>query len=165
MIHTTDKVITHKVGLLNLVEELGNVSRAGQVMGLSRDTFYRYKAAVEEGGVEARVETSRRKPNLKHRIDPAVEDAVVAYAIEQSAPGQVRASNERRKRGPFASPSGVRSIWIGHDLKDFKSRLRALEEKVSAEGLILTEGQVAALEKKRQDDESCGEIETAHPGG
>lgn len=164
MIHTNDKVIKHKVGLLNLAEELGNVSKACQVMGLSRDTFYRYKAAVEEGGVEALVEISRRKPNLKNRIDPAIEDAVVAYAIEQPAHGQVRASNELRKRGIFTSPSGVRGIWIRHDLKDFKSRLRALEEKVAAEGLILTEGQVAALEKKRQDDESCGEIETAHPG-
>ena len=160
MIHTNDKVIKHKVGLLNLAEELGNVSKACQVMGLSRDTFYRYKAAVDEGGVEALVEISRRKPNLKNRIDPAIEDAVVAYAIEQPAHGQVRASNELRKRGTFTSPSGVRGIWIRHDLKDFKSRLRALEEKVAAEGLILTEGQVAALEKKRQDDESCGEIET-----
>ena len=52
MLHTTGKIIKHKVGLLNLAEELGNVSKACQVMGLSRDTFYRYKSAVEEGGVE-----------------------------------------------------------------------------------------------------------------
>ena len=53
MLNTTDKIIKHKTGLLNLAEELGNVSKACQVMGMSRDTFYRYKAAVEEGGVEA----------------------------------------------------------------------------------------------------------------
>ena len=29
---------------------------------------------------------------------------------------------------------------------------------------MLTEAQVQALEKKRYDDEACGEIETAHPG-
>ncbi len=51
MIHTNDKVIKHKVGLLNLAEELGNVSKACKMMGLSRDTFYRYKAANDEGGV------------------------------------------------------------------------------------------------------------------
>ncbi len=28
MIHTNEKVIKHKVGLLNLAEELGNVSKA-----------------------------------------------------------------------------------------------------------------------------------------
>jgi len=63
MLNTTDKIIKHKVGL-NLAEELGNVSKACQVMGLSRDTFYRYKSAVEEGGVEALLERTRRKPNL-----------------------------------------------------------------------------------------------------
>ena len=46
-------VIKHKVGLLNLAAELGNVSRACKVMGFSRDTFYRYQAAVEDGGIEA----------------------------------------------------------------------------------------------------------------
>lgn len=43
MLNTTNKIIKHKVGLLNLAEELGNVSKACKVMGLSRDTFYRYK--------------------------------------------------------------------------------------------------------------------------
>ena len=50
---TNQTIIKHKLGLLNLAEELGNVSKACKVMGLSRDTFYRYKAAVDEGGVEA----------------------------------------------------------------------------------------------------------------
>lgn len=53
MLDTKHKIIKHKTGLLNLAEELGNVSKACQVMGFSRDTFYRYRAAVEEGGVDA----------------------------------------------------------------------------------------------------------------
>ena len=69
MLDTNDKIIKHKVGLLNLAEELGNVSKACKMMGLSRDTFYRYKSAVEEGGVEALFDQNRRKPNLKNRID------------------------------------------------------------------------------------------------
>ena len=51
-------VIKHNAGLLRLAQELGNVSQACKVMGYSRDTFYRYQQAVEEGGVEA----------LKHRL-------------------------------------------------------------------------------------------------
>ena len=46
MLNTTDKIIKHKTGLLNLAEELGNVSKSCQVMGMSRDTFYRYKGTV-----------------------------------------------------------------------------------------------------------------------
>jgi len=164
MYNTNEKIIKHKVGLLNLAEELGNVSKACQVMGLSRDTFYRYKSAVESGGVEALLEKTRRKPNPKNRIDEQTEAAVVAYALEYPAHGQARTSNELRKRGVFVSASGVRCIWLRHQLGNFKDRLRALEAKVAETGMVLTEAQVVALEKKQQEDETCGEIETAHPG-
>jgi len=104
MLHTTDKIIKHKVGLLNLAEELGNVSKACQMMGLSRDTFYRYKDAVESGGVEALFEHTRRKPNLANRVDEATETAVRMSALEYPAYGQTRTSNELRKQGIFVSP-------------------------------------------------------------
>ena len=88
---------------------------------------------------------------------------MIKYATDFPAYGQARTSNELRKLGVFVSPSGVRSIWLCHDLANFKTRLKALEVKVAEEGGILTEAQVQALEKKKLDDEACGEIETAHP--
>ncbi|KTD30586.1 transposase (ISSod13) [Legionella maceachernii] len=53
-----------------------------KVMGLSRDTFYRYKSAVVSGGVEALFDKTRRKPNHKNRVDEAIELEVRDYAIE-----------------------------------------------------------------------------------
>jgi transposase InsO family protein len=164
MLHTNEKIIRHKVGLLNLAEELGNVSKACKVMGLSRDTFYRYKSAVKEGGVAALIDKTRRQPNLKNRVDTETEQAVITYAVDYPAHGQHRTSNELRKQGVFVSGSGVRSIWLRHDLANFKARLIALEAKVAKDGIILTESQVTALERKKDDDIACGEIETAHPG-
>ena len=164
MIHTNQRIIKHKVGLLNLADELGNISKACKTMGVSRDTFYRYRDAVNDGGVDALIDQSRRVPNLKNRVDPVVEQAVLDYAVEDPAHGQARVSNELRKKGIFVSPSGVRSIWLRHDLANFKQRLKALEAKVAEEGIILTESQVRALERKQLDDEACGEIDTAHPG-
>ncbi len=96
-------------------------------MGVSRDTFYRYKQANDEGGIDALFEKNRRKPNIKNRIDSETEQAVAAYAIEFPAHGQLRTSNELRKKGVFISPSGVRCIWLRHDLHNFKLRLKALE--------------------------------------
>jgi transposase InsO family protein len=157
-------IIKHKLGLLNLAQELGNVSRACKLMGFSRDTFYRYQAAKEQGGVEALLDKNRNKPNLKNRVDPSIEEAVVAFATDHPACGQVRVSNELRKLGTFVSPSGVRSIWLRHNLHNFKLRLRALEKLSADQGIVLTEAQVQALERKKDDDLAHGEIETAHPG-
>lgn len=164
MLHSNNPIIKHKTGLLNLAEELSNVSRACKVMGVSRDTFYRYRDLVDDGGVDALIEKSRRSPNLKNRVEEAVEQAVMDYAIEFPAHGQHRTSNELRKKGVFVSGSGVRSIWLRHDLENFKKRLKALEAKVARDGIQLTDEQIAALERKKHDDEACGEIETAHPG-
>jgi len=157
-------LIKHKTGLLNLAAELGNISKACRIMGFSRDTFYRYQAARNAGGIEALFEQNRRKPNLKNRVDEATEQAARDFALEFPACGQVRASNELRKRGVFVSPSGVRSIWLRHNLASMKQRLSALEKKSVEEGIVLTEAQVQALERKKQDDEVYGEIETHHPG-
>ena len=164
MINSTEKVISHKVGLLNLAEELHNVSQACKMMGYSRDTFYRYKEAVEEGGVEALLERTRRKPNLRNRVDPLIEEAVLKHALDEPAHGQTRASNELRKAGIFVSPSGVRSIWLRHDLACFKDRLKALEKHVAATGAVLTESQLQAIERKQEEKQAHGEIETEHPG-
>ena len=164
MLHTNNPVIKHKVSLINLAEELGNITQACKVMGVSRDTFYRYQEAAQDGGVEALINQNRRVPNVKNRVDEAIELAVTDYAVEYPAHGQTRASNELRKNGIFVSPSGVRSIWLRHNLANFKNRLKALEAKMSSEPIILSEQQVQALERKKLDDEACGEIETAHPG-
>lgn len=157
-------LVKHKLGLLNLAQELGNVSQACKIMGVSRDTFYRYQDAKATGGVEALLHQDRHRPNLKNRIEESIEQVVVDYAIEQPAHGQVRVSNELRKRGVFVSPSGVRCVWLRHALANFKQRLLALEKHVAHTGAVLTEAQVVALERKREDDTACGEIETAHPG-
>lgn len=164
MNYSSERIIKNKVGLLNLAEELGNISKACRVMGFSRETFYRYHRARDEGGIEALLDKNRRKPNFKNRVDESIELEVRKIAIEFPAFGQVRASNELRRKGIFVSPSGVRSVWLRHNLSCLKDRLSLLEKLVAEEGVLLTESQLSALEKKKEDDLVDGEIDTAHPG-
>ena len=122
------------------------------------------KGLCENGGEEALREISRKKPVIKNRVPEHVERAVIDIAIENPALGQLRASQELLQRGIIVSSRGVRSIWLRNDLESIKKRLKALEVRSAQEGILLTESQIAALEKAKSQREAHGEIETHHPG-
>ena len=162
---TEQKLIKKKLSLLELGDFLKNISQACKINGCSRQHFYDIKKTYEEEGLDGLKEKSRRKPCIKNRVAPEIEEAVINMAFEFPAYGQVRVANELRKQGILVSSGGVRSIWLRNDLSTIKRRLKALEEKSAKEGIVYTEEQLRALELyKKEQDTSADEIETEHPG-
>lgn len=85
-------------------------------------------------------------------------------ALEHPAWGQLRAANALAQRGMPISAAGVRGVWERNHLDNLNKRVRALEAKVAQESHILTEAQLAALEKAKGEKEAHGEFESACPG-
>lgn len=119
-------LVQAKVEVLKLAESLGNASQACRTKGISRDTFYRWKALYERGGEEALKEASRTKPNLKNRLPEEIEQAVLRMARSQPRFGQQRVARELGIQGVKVSPQGVRAVWLRRGLQTKKLRLMAL---------------------------------------
>lgn len=105
-----------------------------------------------------------RKPIIKNRVSDLVEQAVINYAIEYPAHGQLRASIGLKQQGTIISSSGVRSVWLRNDLENFQKRLKALQARIDQDGIIPTEDQISALKQVKKEKEAHGEIETYYPG-
>ncbi|MDR0382857.1 MAG: helix-turn-helix domain-containing protein, partial [Spirochaetaceae bacterium] len=158
------KIIKTKAGILEPARQSGNVSQARKATGHSRDSFYRFKTLYETGGEVALAETGGKKPNEKNRVEPEAEQAAADFAYERPAYGQLRASNELKKRGIPVSPGEVRGVRLRRDPAAFKGRLRALEAKTARENLMLDESRLAALERAKEEKEARGETGTEHTG-
>lgn len=159
-----------KLSLLQLAEELGNVSKACRIMGYHRDTFYEVQKAFKVGGVAALVE-ERRGPKNPHpnRVPEAVETQILELCLKQPTYGSQRIANELRLQGVDVSPSGVRGVWLRHDLATRHQRLLRLEAEAREQTHILTDEQIRLLGAPfaRIPDASCrGQRarRTAQPG-
>ncbi len=137
-----------KLSLLQLAEEIGNVSKACQIMGYHRDTFYEVRRAFQVGGVAALVE-QKRGPRGPHpnRVAPEIEERILALCLEHPTYGAQRIANKLRLQNVNVSPSGVRGVWLRHELTTHYQRLLRLEAHAQDETLALSDEQIRLLER------------------
>lgn len=154
-----------KLSLLSLAQELGNVSKACKLMGYHRDTFYEIRRAFQVGGVAALVEEKKRGPRNPHpnRVAPEIEERILRFALDFPTAGAARVANELRLEGVDVSPTGVRGVWLRHDLETRTKRLLRLEREAQQETFVLTEQQIALLERHSADFR-CRHVESTRPG-
>ncbi len=153
-----------KLSLLQLAEELGNVSKACRVMGYHRNSFYEIRRAFQTGGVDALVE-QKRGPRTPHpnRVAPEIEERILQYALTFPTHGAQRVSNELRLQGIQVSPTGVRDVWLRHDIESRHKRLLRLEHHARDTTFQLSPRQIELLEK-HSTEFRCRHGEAEKPG-
>jgi transposase InsO family protein len=153
-----------KLSLLALAEELGNVSKACQLMGYHRDSFYEIRRASQVGGTQSLLE-QKRGPRGPHpsRVSAEIENEILGYSLQHPTRGQQRVANDLRLAGHQVSPGGVRNVWLRHDLGSRHKRLLRLEASVQHETLVLTEEQMRLLER-HSVDYRLRHVESSRPG-
>ncbi|MGS0679895.1 helix-turn-helix domain-containing protein [Shewanella sp. 125m-7] len=128
--------IRSKLALLQLATELGSISKACEIMGYSRDSYYRFKKQYEAVGERGLKNLSRKKPAIKNRMSQEVEEQVIEIALDYPNYGQAKVAELLTARGCCISASGVRTIWLRHNLETKKNRLLALHTKLKQDQLL-----------------------------
>lgn len=145
---TEEKVARRKLSLLELAQDLGNVSKACKVMGYSRQQFYEIRRNYQTYGAQGLIDQlpGARGPH-PNRVSEDVEQAVLAYCLTAPTHGCLRVAQELALQGITVSAMGIRGVWSRHDLMTKHERLLRLEQAARGKQLELTEPQVRALER------------------
>jgi len=153
-----------KLSLLQLAEELGNVSKACKIMGYHRDTFYEVRRAFQVGGVSGLVE-QKRGPRSPHpnRVPADVEKRILDYSLQFPTQGPQRVANQLRLENVVVSAGGVRGVWLRHDIETRHKRLLRLERHARETTFVLTEQQIRLLERHSSEFRTR-HVEASRPG-
>lgn len=145
---TEEKVARRKLSLLDLAQELRNVSRACKVMGYSRQQFYEIRRNYQTYGAAGLLD---KLPGCKgphpNRVAPEIEETILDYSLAQPTHGPLRVAQELALRGVTVSSGGVRGVWSRHNLLSRHDRLLRLERVQREAALELSEEQVRLLER------------------
>lgn len=125
-----DLEIQKKIDAIELADTLGNVAEAARISGCSRETIYKNRRLLKEKGPEALKRTFKPNKHHKNRTNKNIEDAVVAFSLENPHLGQVQVSTQLKSTlGIELSPSGVRNIWLRANMNN--SALRVQKAKTT----------------------------------
>jgi len=146
--NVTKKAARRKLSLLELAQELENVSKACTIMGYSRQQFYEIKRNFQMYGAEGLLD---RLPGCRgahpNRVSEETEQAILDYSLAHPTHGCLRVAQQLNLQGIEVSSGGVRGVWNRHKILTRHQRLLRLEEHHREKKIELTDEQVILLER------------------
>ncbi len=120
-----DLDVQKKLEVLELADKLGNVSEAARLSGVSRDTIYRHRKLIKEGGLQSLKRQVRDDHYHQNRTDREIANTVIEFSLDNPHLGQVQVSNQLRKHYRIElSASGVRNVWLRENMQTCALRLQ-----------------------------------------
>ena len=142
------KAARRKLNLLELANDLGNVSEACRRIGYSREQFYEIRRNYQTFGSEGLLDKARGPKNPHpNRASEEQEQAVLNYCLEYPVHGALKVSQQLILRGVHIGVGAIRGIWQRHNILLKHQRLLRLEQHYKANNIALTENHVKLLEK------------------
>jgi len=142
------KAARRKMNMLELAEELGNVSKACKIMGYSRQQFYEIRRNYQTYGAKGLLDKlpGTREPH-PNRVSKEIEQAILDYSLKNPTYGCVRVSQQLSLVNIQVSSGGVRGVWQRHNLDTKYQRLLRLEMQQREKKLELSDEQIRLLER------------------
>ena len=158
-----EKLARHRLSVLELAVQLGNVSEACRRRGMHKSQFYEWKRRFQTHGLEG----LKDLPPI-HRSHPMTTPAgvvkrVVALSLEHPAWGCTRLSDYLKLDGVSVSSPTVQKILIKHGMASRYDRWLKLEEQRGGGAIELTGEQVAFIEKQNPAFRER-RVESSRPG-
>lgn len=160
-----DRLINAKINILQLAQELGNISKACKKAGIARSSFYEIKKAFEQFGREGLEPKPRRVPQMPNAYAEDLVQKILAKTRECPSYSYTRIANELQLTGVAVSGPGVRKVWERHGLSKRLARFLWLEKEVAEGRGTLTEPALKALARwKRLQQATDQHVKAAFPG-
>ena len=143
-----EKAARRKLSLLELANEMDNVSKACKIMGYSREQFYEIRRNFQVFGAEGLLDKVRGpKGPHPNRVSEELETAILDYCLEFPTHGCTKVSQQLTLRGINVGVGSIRGVWQRHDLLSKHQRLLRLEQHYKNNNIKLTDSHIALLEK------------------
>jgi hypothetical protein len=78
--------VQRKIEALELVEELGNISKAARILDCSRQTLYTYQKIMAEQGAIGLKRINKPLKRSKNRIPESAEDKIIELTLQMRIP-------------------------------------------------------------------------------
>jgi len=158
-----NKIIQHKLSVLQLAEALGNITQACKQRGVSRTQFYEYKRRFQTHGMEGLRDLPPIAKNHPFTTPPEVIDKIKALSMQHPSRGCNYLEALLKAEGHQVSFVTIQKILEKEGLGSRYDRWLALENKQASQPIELNGEQIAFLEKQNPQFQER-HVESSKPG-